>query len=170
MALDATIGGVSANSYIDEADAELYFANVINSDAWDAATAPNRKAALITASRLLDQNVNYFGFIAADTQALRWPRTSAFTQDGVEYSDAIIPEKLKNIVCDLALTILDNGGYTGATNQFKQLNIGSLLFKYKEPGGDGPFPPAVLEAIKLFGEYIGASTGRQVSTARLQRT
>lgn len=170
MALDATVGGVSANSYIDEAAAEIYFETVINSDAWDNATSPNREAALITASRLLDQNVNYFGYIAEDTQAMRWPRTLTYNQDGVEYLDTIIPEKLKNIVCDLALSILENGGYTASTNQFKQMNIGSLLFKYKDPAGDGPFPPNVLEAIKLFGDYIGASTGRQPSTARLQRT
>lgn len=170
MTLDATVGGVSSNSYIDETDANTYFESVINSDSWDTASTPNREAALITATRLLDQNIVYIGSIATDTQALRWPRSAAYNQDGIEYSDSAIPEKLKFIVCDLALSILSNGGYTGSSNQFRQLNVGSLILKYKDPNTDGPFPPNVLEAIRLFGEYNGASTGRQVSTAKLQRS
>ena len=169
MALDATVGGVSANSYISVADADAYFASTFKASVWDAATDESKIASLILATRLLDNNVNYYGDVAADTQALRWPRTSTFDKDGVEYSDTAIPREFQNIVCDLAISLIENGGYTGSSNQFKQLNIGSLAFKYKD-SGDGPFPPNVVEAIDQFGEYEGPSSGRQVSTARLVRS
>lgn len=169
MALDATVGGVSANSYIDVAAADTYFASTFKASVWDSATDEDKIASLMLSTRLLDNNVNYYGDVANDAQALRWPRTGTFDKDGVEYSDTAIPQEFKNIVCDLAISLVENGGYTGSSNQFKQLNIGSLAFKYKD-SGDGPFPPNVVEAIDQFGEYEGPSSGRQVSTVRLVRS
>lgn len=169
MALDATVSGVSANSYIDVAAADTYFASTFKASVWEATSDENKEASLLLATRLLDNNVNYYGYVATDEQALRWPRTSTYDKDGVAYPDNAIPLEFQNIVCDLAISLVENGGYTGSSNQFKQMNIGSLLFKYKD-GGDGPFPPNVVEAIDQFGEYEGPITGRQPMMARLQRT
>ena len=54
MAIDATVSGVSANSYQTLNEAEAYFASRLNSDAWDNATSGNKEKALLTACRHIE--------------------------------------------------------------------------------------------------------------------
>lgn len=167
--LDSTVGGPDANSYVSEDDASSYFETMLNAQSWLDARAPTRESALITASRLLDENVNWYGSIASDLQSLRWPRSGVYDQDSREFLTSTIPAGLKNITCDLALYLIENGGYTESTTQFTAINLGPLGLKYKD-GSTFGFPKQVIEALKLFGIYEGPLSGRQASNIKLVRT
>lgn len=119
MALDASIGGASSNSYVDLASADLYFSTRLYSDAWLNAQTTEKEAALITATSRLEED-QYIGGRASSTQALSWPRYAAEKRDvpGVTggystyyagyYLATEIPKPLKDATCELALALLQS--------------------------------------------------------------
>lgn len=107
MALDATIGGASANSYITEAAADAYVAEGrLHTSAWDAATSATKERALIWATTLLDVSFDWFGHKRTIEQELRWPRSGVADLDG-EYIDAdTLPELLQEATVDLGILLI----------------------------------------------------------------
>lgn len=75
MVLDATVGGVSADSYIDVATADALNANRLGPQAtrWSAATEATKEKALKQATIDIDARVSV-GLPWDDDQALRFPR------------------------------------------------------------------------------------------------
>jgi len=63
-----------ANSYADVADCDAYHAGHLYASAWTAATAENKAAALVMATRLIDSQFQFNGYRVESTQALQWPR------------------------------------------------------------------------------------------------
>jgi len=106
MAIDATVGGSASNSYLTLSQANDYFANRLYSTDWTGATDPNKEAALIMATQLLDANTDFTGAIASDTQALSWPRSGMVTRNGVAIPEDELPADLKNATAELALSLL----------------------------------------------------------------
>lgn len=99
MALDATVGGASANSFGTRAEANTFFADRLYTTVWDAASDANKDKALMTACFEISQ-LRFFGEKATSTQSLPWPRLcvrnddSGFAATGYYASDEI-PTKLK---------------------------------------------------------------------------
>jgi hypothetical protein len=67
-------GKPDANSYADVADGDAYFAGHLYASAWTGATADNKAAALVMATRLIDSQFQFNGYRAHTEQALQWPR------------------------------------------------------------------------------------------------
>jgi hypothetical protein len=63
-----------ANSYADVADGDDYHAGHLYASAWTAATAEQKMAALVMASRLIDAEFQFLGTRVTAAQALQWPR------------------------------------------------------------------------------------------------
>ena len=78
MALDATVGGASANSYITVADADAFAATDLgrNVKAWNDAHPEEKEAALIRATEEIDFAVGTVGSSYSSTQARLFPRSS----------------------------------------------------------------------------------------------
>ena len=76
MALDATVGGASANSYATIAEGDAYAASDLgrNRDAWTQATIAEKEAALIRATDEIDTAVGRVVASYSETQALLFPR------------------------------------------------------------------------------------------------
>lgn len=106
LVLDDTIGGEDSNTYISLADAETYFESRAYKDAWANATDGDKDIALVQATRTIDASYEFSGVKASRTQALRWPRSGAYTCDGYSISSEIIPEGIRNATCEQALEIL----------------------------------------------------------------
>lgn len=87
----------TSNSYITLADAETYFNERLNSDAWEDANENDKKRALITATKSIDR-LNFSGAKTNDDQVLQFPRDD----------DASIPTTIKDAVCENALILLDD--------------------------------------------------------------
>lgn len=101
--LDATVGGASANSYQDVADATAYFANTLFSEQWAALSSDVKAQALITATQWLE-TLAYTGTRVTTTQRLEWPR-DATSSKGLTADSNTIPDELLAAQAELALAL-----------------------------------------------------------------
>lgn len=133
MALDATIGGASADTYGTVAEADAYFtARAIA--AWTGTDAA-KEAALRRAATYLD-NVyrgRWKGQKVDREQARAWPRAWVVDTDGYSVEADTIPTVVKNAQFEAALLLL--GGTTlEATidRAVKQEQVGPLSITYMD--------------------------------------
>lgn len=105
MAIDATVAGASANSYLTVADADVLAASELGRDmrAWASATVEEKEAALIRATDEIDADVGRVAYPATTTQALLFPR-----RFDVEASAYFIPARLQRATILQAAFLLRN--------------------------------------------------------------
>ena len=101
MTLTATPGASNANSYLTEAESETYFENRLHSENWANVADPEQ--ALITSTHMLDWYMSWKGIKATSAQALEWPRVDVYDSSGNIIENTVIPSRLKQAVCELAL-------------------------------------------------------------------
>lgn len=103
-------GKIDANAYANAADGDVYHDGHLYAGAWTAASAGNKEAALVMATRLIDSQMRFAGFKANDTQALQWPRRTCPDPDlGAYVLEDVVPKELLDATCEMAreLLILD---------------------------------------------------------------
>lgn len=155
VTLDATVGGVTANTYATEAEADAYFsARLPLVPPWE--DAEDKTAALAMATRILDafmQPVKVFyparngvaahyvtrrqwtGTPATTTQRLAWPRTGMYDANGNAIASDVIPQALKEAQAELAGqlsitdTTLDNAVKIGGITSVR---AGSVSVSFKD--------------------------------------
>jgi hypothetical protein len=135
----ATPGASDANSYVTVSEADDYLSSRLNASAWTDASAPQRIAALIEAQRTLTP-LGYIGRRATETQALAWPRERAPNPDdpfGRDYSTAVVPQRVKDAACELAMEFLKSGAADLAaisdTQNVIREKVDVLEVQYSEP-------------------------------------
>jgi len=107
IALDTTVGGASANSYISLADADTYLEPHPDFSTWDALSDAVKNAHLVQATRILD--TEYFeGWKYDESQALQFPRSSQSVVDSYTAVTAI-PPNIKNAQCEQAIFLAVHG-------------------------------------------------------------
>ena len=106
-------GRIDANSYADATDSDAYHAGHLYATAWTGATADNKAAALVMASRVIDAEFQFNGVKASAAQALQWPRSDCRDPDAVATSATagvvasnIVPKSVLNATCELARELL----------------------------------------------------------------
>lgn len=166
MAFTVETGSIiaGANSYVSVTDADTYHLDRGNSD-WAAAQLKEKQAALVNATDYIEQKYSerWKGCrVNALTQSLSWPR------GGLEYVNYnVIPQKLKNAVCDLALEALsaalnpalDRGG------QVKREKVDVIETEYFQGASSTTTRPAVDGILR---EYMnGMANGFNVPTVRV---
>lgn len=99
---------VNANTYISEADADSYFADVASPSlalTWDAASSAEKITALINAWQYLDYEYCFVGYQLTDDQTTEWPRAGAYwPKSGYVIDD--IPTNLTYAQCEYAVRAL----------------------------------------------------------------
>lgn len=105
MALNATIGGSTSNSYVTEAEASNYFADSLQGDSWTGLTA--KEAALVSSTRYLDM-LDWEGQKTDESQSLELPREYMYDINSELVGNDVIPEKVKQAVYELALYMGSN--------------------------------------------------------------
>jgi hypothetical protein len=176
VALDATVGGPSSNSYLTVAEADAYFDTRLFSTVWTSATTQQKEAALIQATRTIDAKVTqpwtfenlpdgftirrvallgpdqkaftvWNGEPASSTQALAWPRTGMVDKLGNELADDVIPQGLKDAVCELALLLLQSDRTVenpAAVAGLKALTAGPVSLEFTDPPPNPQLLPDVV--------------------------
>jgi hypothetical protein len=141
IAIVATVGGASANSFVTLAEADAYLETRLNASAWNDEEEDDVKMqALCEATRELSA-IQWQGNRADSSQALSWPRSGATNPDGTssseQYAIDVIPQRLKDATCELALEFLRAGttdvASAGATDGIKQKTTGPLTTVYADP-------------------------------------
>ena len=102
MALDASIGGTSSDSYVTIAVADAYHATHLYSSVWTAASTDNKERSLKMATRLLDERMTWNGSKHTDEQSLRWPRGFVTDYDGYSIETTEIPVAIQNATAEFA--------------------------------------------------------------------
>lgn len=105
MAIDATVAGASANSYLTIAAADALASSELGRDmkAWAAATTDEKEAALIRATDEIDADIGRVAYPATTTQALLFPRRT-----DVVSSSYVLPTRLQRAVILQAAFLLRN--------------------------------------------------------------
>jgi hypothetical protein len=112
LAIVTTPGSAIANSYASEAEAATTAGELfpVAADAWTPSQVEDRRRALVTAARRLDDRLRFLGVRVDNTQALEWPR-SGVRQPGrtVDFAVTEIPAALKTAQIRLAIWLLEQG-------------------------------------------------------------
>jgi hypothetical protein len=145
IAINATVGSASANSYLTLAAAqEIIDGFVQDADvtAWASATTDQKNRALFTATQRLDRE-RFLGARATDTQALQWPRTGVRKPDTYintyavgfpfrittdYYTDTEIPQQVQYAQVVLATYLNNNPDGIGLSGleDYKNVKIGII--------------------------------------------
>jgi hypothetical protein len=155
-----TIGSASANSYISLADANTYHKEqrYHTYETWLEYGSSTRSSALVWATRLLDEQVDWEGTIVYPAGALRWPRYDVWNLDGYQLSQTEYPTFLEYAVAEYAYHLLVEDR-TEETNRdmkgFKEMRIGDLHLIIDEWTNKPVIPPAVWSMVKSYGSRIG---------------
>jgi len=124
VAIDATIGGETSNSYVTLEEAAAYFGERLRANAWGAASESDKEKALLQACRHIERsrplvNRRPYGYPSAPVesvaydplapsspaQALSFPRKKDKDSDG----DYAIPQPVRHAQCEEALALLSRG-------------------------------------------------------------
>lgn len=108
--IDTTVKGPTANAYCDQTFATDYLTTaVLNSDVWSASTTTSamKDAALMMATRFLDELLVWKGYDTTVTQALAWPRAFVRKLNAYGWYDQnSIPDIIMQATAELALALL----------------------------------------------------------------
>ena len=153
-------GLTNANSYISVADATSYFDGHLYSSEWDDASNTQRETALVMASRLLDEWIDWSGARATENQGLRWPRYNTYDRDGYALDSNIVPPFLEVATAEQALYLLRSDLTVAPDTQgYKELQVGSLKLVIDKADRDkvGVIPDAVLVMVEPYGSIRNRS-------------
>lgn len=184
-AIDATIGGAAANSYITVAEGTSYADDVLGTLNWTTASTDNRTRALLAATARLDE-LSWIGERAATTQSLAWPRSAAECGEH-SYTTSEIPAPVKRACWELAELLLGDAdafstvaqvtgelvpGIPNANLRSASLGNGALDLEFKDGGGAPLYRNAlnVLPSlVPLLGCLCTSAPASSVGTVRLVR-
>lgn len=185
--LDATVGGIAANSYSSLAQGETYIDTLVPStlqDAWVNAGEDDQTRALIMATRLLDTWFEWYGSITNLNQALLWPRRGVLRpgiSEGQVMSGAVnpwhipfgttlpeneIPQLLIDATVELARQLLAGDRIADSdteTQGISSLTAGSIALTFRAGITAKVIPDAVLSLVNM----LGTQKGRSGSTGAL---
>lgn len=100
MALDATVGGPSADTYVTEAEYRAY------ASAYGWTLSGDIEVHLRRARAYLDRAFDYLGAKASSGQALAWPRlVGDILVDGYSVASDALPQAIKDAQCEMAYLI-----------------------------------------------------------------
>jgi hypothetical protein len=149
MMFDSTAGGSNSNSLVSVEEADAYFTTRLGGGAWAEVDEP--EAALITATAELELK-RYLGTKTDSDQALKWPRSGIYNEDGVLYDEDVIPARVKQACFELALELgqdpdsLSSSGLEG----FKSIQTQETKFEMRDGFQRPTLPVRVTRLLKDF--------------------
>lgn len=170
MALDSTIAGSSANSYVTLAEANAYFTESFNKTSWSATVPADsvKENLLKESTRIIDTYYDFIGQTSTSDQALKWPRTGVEDDNGRYYKSDEIPSKVKIATYELAYYILEAQGFALSENDYEKIKVGTIQIDYSMFNTKSKLPKIVTDTLSSLG--ISSIAGGGVTMARLVRT
>jgi hypothetical protein len=163
--LDSSVGGSSSNSYGNVANADTYFADSMGRSFWASQDASTKAVALIHATRLLDQYIEWFGTKSTTTQALEWPRYDTSDKSGSAYAHDIIPGPVVFATYELAYYLVQNQGISFSVQAVNDIKVGPIAVKLTDSAIDAGIPNYVEALIK----HVGTSISPDKTSAKSVR-
>lgn len=155
-----TPGASDANSYCSRAEADTYHEAHLYGSAWSSATDPNKDKALVWATRLLDEQIDWSGYAHSNEQALRWPRDGVLDRDGRLYlAETTIPTFLKNATAELARHLLVGDRTQERSFGIQEVTADTVSVTFDKHDEKPFLPPSVASLIGPYGMVQGHSGG-----------
>jgi hypothetical protein len=104
--IDSTPGSPTANSYASLSEADAYHTAHLYGSVWDAAATDTKNRALVSATRLLDEHIEWDGQVFVQMQALLWPRAGMYYENNWYIPGDVVPQKLKDAVAEFARLLI----------------------------------------------------------------
>lgn len=135
MAITATPGSSTADSYATLAEADAFFASSLYPEVWTSAVDDLQERALKMGTRLLDAYFRWLGIRTYSDQALGFPRTGLFRDSTVAVDSTTIPVEIRNATIEFAKWLLENNPNT--ENQtiaqgITEIKVSSIQLKFKD--------------------------------------
>lgn len=122
----------NSNSFVSLAEAELYFADRLDVDAWTSANDTQKSQALVTATTMLCC-MEWTGVAVSESQNLAFPRTGYYFDPklGMETSLQSVSSymRLSFATYELAYHLLNNDGLLDDAGEVEDLEVGNILLK-----------------------------------------
>lgn len=127
LSIDATVGGANSNSYATIAEIDDFVLSNPHDDTWTEVSAADKIAYAIMACRVMNEQMDWYGWVAAETQALDFPRGGLYDKDGYTIADSVIPTDIKNGQAELARLLVSADRTADAdTKGFKGFKVGPI--------------------------------------------
>lgn len=159
----------TSNSYADVSDGDTYHETRLHVDDWTDANTADKEKALMWATRLLDDMVEWNGRKTDDDQALDWPRYQIYDEDGYYIDHNTIPQDIVDATCELARTLLVED-ITGSpdTLGFSYLRAGDVAVNVDKRDRDSVF--IISDLVKAMIRQYGSVEPRIGMEAKLLRS
>ena len=157
MIVETGSGLTNSNSYVSLDDADIYHEKRLHVTDWTGSNDDTKEAALMWASSLLDQLVDWYGTKYTETQAMRWPRSGVYDVDGYAILSNEIPQFLKDATAEYARVLIAED--VMAVNDlagFKEIKIDVIQLKMDKWDRSGSLPKPVWDMIKTYGSKLSA--------------
>ena len=165
-----TIGAANANSYVSVAEGDTYHTERLHSATWTDADTTSKESAVIWATRILDNGMEWNGVKYQLDQGLRWPRSGAYDRDGDFFEVTELPNDLKDATAELArLLIASDRGADPGTKGFEQIKVGSIVLDIDKADLPDIIPNSVYMLISHLGTRRGIASSSGSSTIQLAR-
>jgi hypothetical protein len=152
LIVETGAGLANANSYASLGDADAYHQAHLHADDWLAATVETKSAALVWASRLLDEAVDWHGVKAVTLSGLRWPRAGVADRDGVPLQSNAIPPALRHATAEFARHLIANDRTTEpAEKGVRSIAAGGIAIALDPGDRPGLLPASVRRLIAPLG-------------------
>lgn len=170
--LVSTAGASNANTYCTRSDANQYDDdNPQSGTTWSSASNDQKDQALLMATRLLDEHVDWTGAASDSVQRLNWPRTGMWDRNGYGLDSDAIPDGLRDATAEFARQVLAEDRTADDAVSIKGivgLKAGPVDLSFSGRGKPKVIPDAVF--FLLTPSWFDSVRSRMNTTAELVRT
>jgi len=174
MAINATPGSPTANSYATLIEADAYHATRLHNSAWTSATDPIKEAALIWATRTIDDNMFWQGVRSTEDQSLEWPRQSVVDEDGFVIDFDIVPVRVKNAQAEQAFLLIKSDPTIGVDPKspaaLKSVKASTIDIKFESADRPSILNASVVSQLQIYGVFSGVGTNKKSRTVNVVRS
>lgn len=135
MALDATVGGPNANSFLTRARGDALAADLLYMDGYTSASEADRDKALIMGTQRIVAVTCWTGVPTTAEQALPWPRTGMVGRTGAIIPSNIIPLEVEMATLRMAVKLLNSditADNEAATQGLSRVKAGPVEVEWKD--------------------------------------
>lgn len=171
MALDADFTSPSFNCYVTVAEADSYMSERLHTEEWVAATTANKTAALIWASKMLDNMFTWTGQRVAVDQPMGFPRYGLYDKDGFWIESDVIPKQIKSATIEQAFLLLQDDRTTfsdAGKSDLNSLSVGSISLAFQGNGQNSK--PVASDYVRTILTGLYDVVNSPGSSARVVRT
>ena len=156
LILIATAGAITANTYVTLGDSNALQEAHPYGAAWVDGDDDAKKQCLVWATQLLDDNMDWSGYVTSLTQALRWPRSGVMDRDGRNYFDVnTIPAFLKRATAEFARYLLAEDRTEERGFGITSVDADTVSIVFDKHDVQPVLPPSVLSMIAFCGRANG---------------